>query len=423
MAAAPVPNSGRLTGFITNPRNRFTLFKNAMRYFSPKAVKYLDDNDMKRLYASVRTPLFDKKLQDALGSGLLNSERKEELYQNYAQHVLQTSDAADSTVKFFKMNQDDFAARNPGKELPVLEEADPQTTTGGDFMAAGQVPAGQAVPSPAEQETLNRGATTPSVNTATAGEYVPGLGLLTAGGQLSRGVVENVGGGRLNTVVSTEEGKGDFISQGPRSVESAKQTLRPKFMVAGGEDVRPTIQADAQSNALFESFSIVPDGYGLGPENRLHLLNRQNDTLRFGAESLYEPRPDAPIAPARPIPAPWKESMSLKELEEAYATKIGMEFLKARGLALVERGVAGFVLEDDMNLVPSSKTLPRQERGPSPFTPVVTTSYAGPGGFNLEEFLPARDPPGMQMNSLARTDTLRGAMGYRRKRVFDSLMG
>lgn len=401
---APVGVADPPRNQFAKSRNKFDVFVGALKYFSPKLHAAMDKQDMRDLFAIVRSSRPYDKDYETFALTDVRVETKDETYRAFADKVFKNKDYKEAFTDAAKAMRQNYAERHPGKELPAIDDTK-------DFTAdASTAPPSSAQPQGSFEQQVRekQGIAAQQVK---AGQVIPGLGTVGAGGQLTRGITQNVGGGNLATIVSSNDA-GDYVSQGPQSVEVAKQTLRPKFVVAGGEDVRPSIQEDGQSNAIFESFSIVPDGYGLGPENRLHLLNKQNDVMRFGAEKLYEPRVDAPIAPARPIPAQWKESMSLQELEEAYATKIGMELLKARGISLVERNPIG-VLEDDMNMIPSSKGLPRQERGPSPFMPSI---------FNLEDFLPARDPPGMQMNSLLGSDTLRGTLGYRRKRVFDSLM-
>jgi hypothetical protein len=252
----------------------------------------------------------------------------------------------------------------------------------------------------------------PAATTAQAkvGEYVPGLGVVTAGGKLSKGITEKVGGAPLATKLAADE-KGDYISQGPQSVDTAKPTLRPKLPTAGAEDVRPDPEDNLQSDALFEAFSWVPDGYGQGPNNALHLQNKQNDQLRFGQEQLAQPRADIPMTMPRPTPYQWAESMSLNDISEAYVTKIGMEILNQRAVKAQKTNPIE-VLHSDYNQFPSSSDLPRHP-GPSPYQPVIN---------NLEQFLPARDPSGVRMNALRMEDTRRGTFGYRRRNVYSSLM-
>jgi len=372
----------------------------ALRRMSPKIAK-LDDAALRQLTsyviqknsANIESDYND--LNTKFGTDAkMNSQ--EGVYALYAENVV-SQQYTSSIVDGYATVINEYNTRNQNNQIDFtpLGTDDLLTSTAG----VATYPAGTSF----DKGQASRGLGKP-------GDKAEGMGTVTGQMTLSKGVTENAGGGTLATIVD-KGASGDQIVQGPQSVDVARAILRPQFLVAGGEEVRPNAQEEERSNILFETFSVVPDGYGLGPKNRLHLLNRQNDMLRFGAESLYEPRVDAPINAPRPIPYGLQESFTLKELEEAYATKIGMELLKSRGVSLVEKTPIG-VLDDDMNRFPSSKGLKRQIRGPSPYEPVV---------FNIEDFLPARDPAPLQMNALDRVDSVKGTWGYRRKRVFDNI--
>lgn len=242
------------------------------------------------------------------------------------------------------------------------------------------------------------------------GTEIPGLGVVGAGGQLNRGIVTNVGGGILDTELKTDD-KGDYVSQGPKDVQTATKTLRPKFDIAGGEDVRPNAADNLQSDALFEAFSWVPDGYGLGPYNNLHLLNKQNDQLRFGMESLYQPRMYQEYNPPRHMPRPFADDLSLQELEMEYARRVGISMMETQSVESQQRKPTN-VLMDDYNANPSSQDLPRQVHGVSPYDTVIDT---------YRRYLPARDPSGLRMNALPRQDIYRSTWGYRRENVYNSI--
>lgn len=387
--------------FLTKDKQRANLM-GALRRMSPKIAK-LDESSLRVLTAYVMSQYsarLDSDYQDLMtnfgGSPLASTS--DGVYRLYAEHVVsklyndKIIEGYDKVVSEYNQKHQNAPLDTVGLSADELLKED--STTGKNVYPPG---------TSFDQGQEARRQIKP-------GDKTEGLGTVTGQMTLSKGVTQNAGGGTLATIVDRTEA-GDAIVQGPQSVDVAKAILRPQFLVAGGEEVRPNAQEEERSNILFETFSVVPDGYGLGPKNRLHLLNRQNDMLRYGAEPMYEPRVDAPINPPHPIPYGLQESFTLKELEEAYATKIGMELLKARGVSLVEKTPIG-VLDDDMNTFPSSKGLKRQSRGPSPYEPVV---------FNIEDFLPARDPPSLQMNALDRIDSVKGTWGYRRKRVFDNL--
>lgn len=251
-------------------------------------------------------------------------------------------------------------------------------------------------------------------NNARVGQYVSGVGIKNVDGTFGRGATTNAGGGKLDTQVAIDETGtgGDIISQGPRSVNTATKTLRPKLDIAGGEDVRPSYADNLQSDALFESFSWVPDGYGLGEHNRLHLQNRQNDSLRFGMERMSQPRryelTDMPHAE----PSGWLNSMTLGQIEQLYVEKVGREMMERQAMDY-ETEAPSRVLNNDFNRMPSYKGLPRQSQGPSPYQVVAD---------NLQQLLPARDPAGYHMNALPYQDSRAGTYGMRRMNTFRSLM-
>lgn len=132
------------------------------------------------------------------------------------------------------------------------------------------------------------------------------------------------GGGVYDTVIGQEiterkvvEG-GDVLTSGPRSTRVDTNTLRARYMIAGYDDVKSSELGDAQSNALFETFSWVPDGYGNGPKNRLHELNKQHNLLRFGTEMLYQPRMYQELNLPHGEQEKWQNEMSIKSIDNSF---------------------------------------------------------------------------------------------------------
>jgi len=244
----------------------------------------------------------------------------------------------------------------------------------------------------------------------TPGSYVEGLGIVGAGGKLSKGLTTNVGGGDIDTEIEKTQ-KGDVVGKGPQSVNVATKTLRPSFVIAGGEDVRPDEQANLQSDALFEAFSWVPDGYGLGPDNNLHLMNKQNDALRYGMGPLSMPRQLVDTNMPHACPMQWSEAMPESMVDQFLEEQEGLDMLIDIGFASqLENPLR--VLDHDYNNFPSFKTLPRQLEGPSPFQPVVD---------NTEQYWPATDPSGHLMDTLGFQDSMSGTQGHKRLSTFGRL--
>lgn len=246
--------------------------------------------------------------------------------------------------------------------------------------------------------------------TAVPGTRYSGLGTMNARGELARGITSNLGGGTVDTQVESTS-KGDVVTIGSQSVNTAQKTLRGSFVVVGGEHVKPDEATNLQSDVLFEAFSWVPDGYGLGPNNNLHLQNKQNDHIRFGMNPLSVPRRLEDTNGVKPPPDKWQEALDdgdvLKELVDLY----GMDELANHGVAMHQSNPIK-VLDHDYNNYPSYKQLPRQVTGPSPFAPTID---------NINAYLPATDPPGQVMDHLEFQDTLTGTFGSRRLNTFASL--
>ena len=239
------------------------------------------------------------------------------------------------------------------------------------------------------------------------GTNVEGLGKIGPTGKLTRGITRNLGGGQVDTSVMQTEA-GDFVDIGPQNVSTVKKTLRGKFDIAGGESVRPDEEDNIQSDALFEAFSWLPDGYGQGPNNQLHLMNKQNETFRFGMEPLSAPRQLVDTGMTHPLPMQWSEAMPAHDITNYLDVAVGMEQIQEEGYEdQISHPI--HVMEHDYNNFPSSKKLPRQIAGPSPFETVTDTSRM---------YYPAYDPSGAVMDSLGYYDVLSDTLGNRRLNVF-----
>ena len=240
------------------------------------------------------------------------------------------------------------------------------------------------------------------------GDYVPGLGQVSSTGAVTKGLTQNVGGGEIDTQIDTETAKGDVVSVGPLSANVATKTLRASFQIAGGEEVRPDFEENLQSDALFEAFSWVPDGYGQGPNNQLHNMNKQNEAFRFGMAPLSLPRMAVDTNMTHDVPDKWSESMPDNMITQLLAEQYGEGILMEEGFLAQEQAPLR-VLDNDYNRFPSHKNLPRQATGPSPFEPVVD---------NTELYYPSYDPSPMVMASTGFHDSMTGTLAHRRMNVF-----
>lgn len=241
-----------------------------------------------------------------------------------------------------------------------------------------------------------------------AGDQVSDLGKLGGSGQLTRGITHNLAGGEVDTQIKTTERGDDYVAVGGQAVNVATKTLRPSFVIAGGEEVRPDDEDNIQSNALFEAFSWVPAGFGLGPNNALHLQNEQHDQLRFGMEPLSAPRRLEDTCMTHAVPVMWGEALPNEIIQREMEVPGNISMMETYSYLQHERNPA-HVLDGDYNRLSSSKLLPRQTRGPSQFIPTIS---------NLDPFYPAYDPPGAAMEDVPPTDEVSGTMRHPKGLVF-----
>ena len=243
------------------------------------------------------------------------------------------------------------------------------------------------------------------------GNVVPGMGVVTNMGGFSRGITQNAAGADLDTQVEGVEGAGDRIAVGPLSVDTATRDLRPSFVIAGGEEVRPDYEENLQSDALFEAFSWVPDGYGLGPSNSLHLQNKQNDAFRFGMEEMCQPRRMEEHGFTHEPPLAWADALPIPTTIEFMKQHYGNMYLGQQSAPyLVQNPI--HVLDDDYRRQSSFKELPRQVYGPSPMELVV---------HNEQQYMQAYDPPGAVMSHFGYQDIYSGTWNDRREHTLGRL--
>jgi len=225
---------------------------------------------------------------------------------------------------------------------------------------------------------------------ARPGDFVAGKGYKTFDGGFVRGQARNAGGGRLDTVVRNDGKKGDYIAQGPRAVETATTTLRPKMPIAGGEDVRPDPGQSVVSDTTFETFSQLPEettDHMQAPNSRLNQLNRQNETLRY-MEHMAQPRQYNPANDPHGRPWQWSDEFSKPMFQQAFASEV-KRHLDEQGASsrYMHREDMDDRLEEDYTSYGSSKRLRRPR--PTPYSTV---------DMNIESMLPSRQEVGVLMN-------------------------
>ena len=237
---------------------------------------------------------------------------------------------------------------------------------------------------------------------ARPGAFVQGMGYKTMTGGYVRDEAKNAGGGRLATEVTSDPVKGDVITQGPRTVLSATQTLRPKLPIAGGQDVRETPAEAIVSNTVFETFSHLPEeqtDHLQAPNNRLNQLNRQNTTIRY-MEHMDQPRSYNPASNPHEgsIPWQWSDQFGTPMFQEAFSREVKRHLDQQRATKrFMHAEDMPDRMEEDFTAYPSSKRLRRQ-----------TPSLYDTVNMNIERMLPSRQESGMLMNRRKFRDQDRG---------------
>lgn len=140
---------------------------------------------------------------------------------------------------------------------------------------------------------------------------------------------------------------------GPKSVDVARQILRPTFEEAGKESIH-LANTSVQSDLLFETFNYTPvPNQELGIDNPLAELNTQREFIRFNpTHELFQPRayshPDTP----HPLPPQWQDTHTPEELGGFYIDMF--ERRAAAKVAQSELTDAGYgpFLENRQDVVP-----------------------------------------------------------------------
>lgn len=164
---------------------------------------------------------------------------------------------------------------------------------------------------------------------------------------------------------------GDAFVSAKESHNSSTDTLRPLFGVAPANGVIPSARAQIQSDVLFNDFSIVAPGNGLGVTNKMFLMEEMREKKIVYREPLAEPRKyDGPTDGVVPPPLKWQNEITRRDRNTIAAQAVA----EASAAVLLEaRAGAGSlnILGDDFGMLQrvSDKGLKRQAE--SPLEPII----------------------------------------------------
>lgn len=189
---------------------------------------------------------------------------------------------------------------------------------------------------------------------------------------------------------------GDAIVDSKQSMDTATDTLRPQFKEAPGAAVVPSPKEQVLSDIMFDSFSTVLPGWGLGMQNKMFLMEEERDEKIVNAEPMAEPRQDiGPIQGPDRMPPEWQSLMSRSNRKRLHEQDV-REQLNAS--MLEQRLGTGSlnILGDDVGFLRSisDRGLPRDRE--SCFEPVVVNSMA---------WQPVKIPAGYQLARIAMRKT------------------
>ncbi len=179
---------------------------------------------------------------------------------------------------------------------------------------------------------------------------------------------------RTSVIERPDAKVGDQIVDSKRSMDRSKDTLRTLFGEANAEDVIPSKHDQIQSDIMFDSFSTVLPGWGLGMNNKMFLMEEEHEDKIIGAAPMSWPRQDiGPLGGSDTMPVVWKSSISEYNRRKIRNARIKNDMLASLLEQRVGNGSLN-ILGDDAGFLRSisDRGLPRDKE--SCLEPVVITS-------------------------------------------------
>jgi hypothetical protein len=164
---------------------------------------------------------------------------------------------------------------------------------------------------------------------------------------------------------------GDAFLSAKESHNSSTDTLRPTFGIAPANGVVPSKRAQLESDILFNDFSVVAPGHGLGVTNKMFLMEEAREKKIVYREPLAEPRKyDGPTDGVVAPPLEWQNEITRRDRNILAARAIAEQ---STGALLEARAGAGSlnILGDDYGMLQrtSDKGLKRPRE--SPMEPII----------------------------------------------------
>lgn len=182
--------------------------------------------------------------------------------------------------------------------------------------------------------------------------------------------------GQKGGAIPMDQRQGDAFIDAKESHNTTTDTLRPSFGIAPANAVVPTKRQQVESDLLFNDFSVVAPGHGLGVTNKMFLMESAREQKIVYREPLAEPRKyDGPAGTVEVTPLQWQNEITRRDRNVLAAKAIAEE---ASGVLLEARAGRGSlnVLGDDFGQFQriSDKGLKRPAE--SPLEPILRTPKA-----------------------------------------------
>lgn len=195
---------------------------------------------------------------------------------------------------------------------------------------------------------------------------------------------------RQETQVRQDEKGGDVLGPGSERIDHSLATLRPRFGLAGPENVIPASRDQLASDLRFDLFSVVQPGYGEGRDNKIFQEQkfRENHVLPVGG--YYKPNSWlGPLNTQHPLPWQFQSVKSMSKVAQYDALMASRRQKGFKATLAVGEGSTQVMGRDypEIKSGVSSSGLQRDAR--SFFEPSILTQ---------DRMRPVIDPAGVSLN-------------------------
>jgi hypothetical protein len=172
--------------------------------------------------------------------------------------------------------------------------------------------------------------------------------------------------------ITFNEKTGDHVRPEKDSQNRSVDAMRPLYGMAGSGAVIPPSMEQIRSDLEFDLFSVVPDGYGLGSNNKMFIQERIRDEKLIGAGRLYLPRPwDGPTGGIDTQPPEFQNVMTPSVIKKFQRRSLDDALERAKARRALPPGSSLNVLGDDVGYQHAVSDRGLKRSSLSVFEPVI----------------------------------------------------